>query len=85
MAIIKKIVAGKMETLNSCDDKSCSCRCSFKKGTRFSMDNANWVVSEEKVSDEIEYRTVTNIRTGDTEVYKLDLLVQYTKDGTIVL
>jgi len=87
MSIIKKVVAGKIEVIDaSCKitDKSSTCSClSFSKGNKFKMDGTVWIVSDEKHSDNIDYRTIVNINNGDSEVRTLKSLMQDVKDGII--
>jgi len=83
MSIIKKVVAGKMEVINaSCDATSCNCGI-FPKGKKFKMDISIWIVSEEKHSDGIDYRTIVNTANGDSEVRTLKSLMQDVKEGII--
>ena len=83
MSIIKKVVAGKMEVINaSCDSTSCSCGA-FSKGKKFKMADVAWIVSEEKNSDNIDYRTIVNMTNGDAEVRTLKSLMQDVKEGLI--
>jgi len=88
MSIIKKVaVAGKMEVIDTaCDptEKQCACgHLSFSKGKKFKMADATWVVSEEKKSDNIDYRTIVNTSNGDSEVRTLKSLMQDVKEGFI--
>ena len=87
MSIIKKIVAGKMEVVDtSCDAGcrcSCSCSCSFPKGTKFSIDGKDWIVSLAEKTDNVEFRTIVNTSNGEEEIRTLKSLLQDVKDGVI--
>ena len=87
MSINKKIVAGKIEVIDAAckaTDKSPTRSClSFSKGNKFKMDGTVWIVSEEKHSDNIDYRTIVNISNGDSEIRTLKSLMQDVEDGII--
>ena len=71
-----------MEVIDTnCDDKKCS--CSFPKGTKFSMDGKDWVVSLAEKSDDIEFRTIVDTTSGDSEVRTLKSLLQDVKEEII--
>ena len=83
MSMIKKIVAGKIEVIDtSCEGKA-ECRCSFPKGTKFSIDGKYWVVSLVERSDDIDFRTIVETNSGDSEIRTLKSLLQDVKEGII--